>query len=134
MGQVSGIGQNDIADLAKMALGNMNGISSKFIPSLPEDDHSIEELTDRALHAMPTDSSWISDAMSGDKMKISELAKKALAKQFPPVSGGIQDKMNQADQKEAEEVAMKEVERIQNEEVADQTKNNIEAELGSAKE
>jgi hypothetical protein len=35
--------------------------------------------------------------MSGDKMKISELAKKALTKQFPPVSGGILDKLNLAD-------------------------------------
>ena len=130
----SGICENDISNLAKMALGNMNGVSSKFIPSLPEDEHSIEELTERAVHAMPTDSDWINDAMSGDKMKISELAKKALTKQFPPVSGGIQDNMNQADQKEAEEVAIKEVERIQNEEIADQTKNNIEAEIGSSKD
>lgn len=94
MGPGSGIGQGDIADLAKMALGNMNGVSSKFIPSLPEEDTSIEELTDRALHNMPTDSNWINDAMSGDRMKISDLAKKALTKQFPPVSGGIQDKLN----------------------------------------
>ena len=53
----------------------MNGVSSKFIPSLPEEEHSISELTDRALHAMPTDSNWINDAMSGDQMKISDLAK-----------------------------------------------------------
>lgn len=134
MGPSSGIGHNDIQDLAKMALGNMNGVSSKFIPSLPEEDNSIEELTDRALHNMPTDSNWINDAMSGDRMKISDLAKRALKKQFPPVSGGIQDKLNADDQKEAEDIAVKEVERIQNEEAADITKNNIEAELGSAKD
>lgn len=74
-GPASGIGHNDIQDLARMALGNMNGVSSKFIPSLPEEEHSISELTDRALHAMPTDSNWINDAMSGDQMKISDLAK-----------------------------------------------------------
>ena len=62
----SGICQDDISNLAKMALGNMNGVSSKFIPSLPEEEHSIEELTERAVNAMPTDSNWINDAMSGD--------------------------------------------------------------------
>jgi hypothetical protein len=132
-GPGSGIGHSDIQDLARMALGNMNGVSSKFIPNLPEEDDSIESLTSRALQAMPADSNWVDDAMSGDRMKISDLAKRALAKQFPPVSGGIQDKLNEEDQKEAEEIALKEAERIQNEQAAAVTKENIEAELGSAK-
>jgi hypothetical protein len=68
-----------------MALGNMNGVSSKFMPSLEEEDHSIETLTNKAMQAMPAGNQWVEDAMSGDTQKISDLAKKALAKQFPPV-------------------------------------------------
>jgi hypothetical protein len=71
----SGIGGNDIQDLAKMALGNMNGVSSKFIPAVPEEDNSLDALTNKALNAMPTNSKWIDDAMSGDNQKISDLAK-----------------------------------------------------------
>lgn len=112
----------------------MNGVSSKFIPAVPEEDNSLETLTNKALNAMPTDAKWIDDAMSGDKMKISDLAKRALAKQFPPVKGGIQDQLNKSDEEEAEEIAMKEAEKIQNEETAATTKNAIEAEIGNAKE
>jgi len=72
-----------------MALGKMNGVSSKFIPAISEEDNSLETLTNRAMNAMPTNSQWINDAMSGDNVKISDLAKRALAKQFPPVKGGI---------------------------------------------
>ena len=42
--------------------------------------------------------------------------------------------LNEEDEKEAEEIAVKEADRIQNEEVALTTKDNIEAELGSAKD
>ena len=81
----SGIKGDDIQDLAKMALGNMNGVTSRFIPSLPEEDNDIESLTNRALNNMPANNQWVNDAMSGDSKKLSDLAKNALQKQFPPV-------------------------------------------------
>lgn len=52
----SGVEGKDIKELASMALGNMNGVSSKFIPAIPEEDNSLETLTNRALNAMPTSS------------------------------------------------------------------------------
>ena len=42
--------------------------------------------------------------------------------------------MNKADEEEAEQIAMKEAEKIQNEETAAVTKGAIEAEIGNAKE
>lgn len=117
-----------------MALGKMNGVSSRFIPALPEEDNSIESLTNRALQNMPANNQWVNDALSGDSQKISDLAKNALAKQFPPVKNGIQDELNKSDEQEAEDIAMKEAEKIQNEETAAVTKMSIEAELGNAKD
>jgi hypothetical protein len=107
----SGVGSGDIASLAKMAMGNLNGVSSKFMPDVGE-SNNIEDLTFRALHSMPADGKWVDDAMSGDSKKLSDLAKAALAKQFPPVEGGVLDKMSEEDKKEAEDIAMKEAEKI----------------------
>jgi hypothetical protein len=50
------------------------------------------------------------------------------------VKGGIQDQLNKSDESEAEEIAMKEAEKIQNEETATNTKMTIEAEIGDAKD
>jgi hypothetical protein len=54
--QSNGIEGGDIKDLAKIAMGKMTGVSSKFMPTLDEEDNSLETLTNKALNDMPTGS------------------------------------------------------------------------------